>query len=125
MQTSPAPRTILVVDDDAQMRALLRDFLEREGHRVLESTSGEAAVSLVESEPLDVVILDKEMPGTNGLDVLSFLRHRCPAIPVILVTAFGGPRVAEEALRRGAVRYLDKPFRVSRILEVVREVTRA
>lgn len=125
MEIRPGSLTVLVVDDDAQMRALLRDFLERDGHRVLESTSGEAAVSLVETEPLDVVILDKEMPGTNGLDVLAFLHHRCPGIPVIFVTAFGGPRVAEEALRRGASRYLEKPFRVSRILEVVQEVTRA
>lgn len=114
--------TVLVVDDDPQMRALLRDFLERDGHRVVESTSGEGAVSLIETEPPDVVILDKEMPGASGLDVLSFLQHRCPEVPVIFVTAFGGPRVAQEALHRGARCYIEKPFRVSRVLDAVHEV---
>ncbi len=117
------PRTVLVVDDDAQMRALLRDVLERDGLRVFEEARGAEAILAVESMRPDIVILDQEMPGTSGFDVLSFLRHRFPGLPVILITAFGGPRVAEEARRRGAHHYLEKPFRLARILELVHGVT--
>jgi DNA-binding NtrC family response regulator len=115
--------TVLVVDDDPEMRRLLRAFLERDGLRVLEEASGEAAIAVVETERIDAVILDKEMQGTSGLDLLVFLRRRCPGTPVILITAFGGRRVADEALRRGAQRYLEKPFRATELIEAVRTVT--
>jgi DNA-binding NtrC family response regulator len=116
------PGTVLVIDDDEAMRRLLIDFLHRDGHRVVEAASGEAAVSLVEQESVDVVLLDKEMPGMNGLDVLSFLHRRFPSTPVILITAFGGPEVAEESYRRGAVEYIEKPFRLTNVVDRVRKM---
>ena len=105
------------------MRSLLRDVLIWEGFRVLVEPTGEGAIAVSESERLDVAIVDKEMPGLGGLDLLSFFRHRLPDVPVILITAFGGPRVAEEAFRRGAARYLEKPFRVTDLLSAIRSVT--
>lgn len=114
--------TVLVIDDDQGMRQVLKDFLERDGHRVIEAASGEAAVSVVELEPIDVVILDKEMPGMNGMEVLSFLHRRFPSTPVILVTAFGGLHVAEESFRRGAVEYIEKPFRLSNVVDRVQKL---
>lgn len=115
--------TVLVVDDDPAMRALLRDWLEREGFRVLEEPSGERLLALASGGRFDVVILDKEMPGLGGFDVLpSFTRQR-PEIPVILVTAFGGTLVAQEALRLGAHRYLEKPFQLRTLIEAVRAAT--
>lgn len=116
------PALVLVIDDDAHMRRVLKDFLARSGYRVLEAASGAAAVELAEAAPIDLVILDKEMPGMNGLDVLSLLQERWPSIPIIFVTAFGGPDVAEESRRRGARYYVEKPFRVGRILETVQAV---
>ena len=117
------PTTLLVVEDDLEMRSLLRDVLQGRGFRVLVESAGEGAMAVSESERLDVVIVDKEMPGLNGLDLLSFFRLRLPDVPVILITAFGGPRVAEEAFRRGAARYLEKPFRVTDLLSAIRSVT--
>lgn len=114
--------TVLVIDDDDAMRRVLRDFLQRDGHRVVEAANGEAAVSMVEVESIDVVILDKEMPGMNGMDVLSFLHRRFPSTPVILITAFGGPHVAEESFRRGAVEYIEKPFRLSNVVDRVQKL---
>lgn len=114
--------TVLIIEDEADMRALLRDVLERERHRVIDRPDGTDLPQLVESEEFDVVILDKEMPGPNGVDLLAFLRQRCPTVPVIFVTAFGGPRVADEAMRRGAYSYLEKPFRMSTILDVLAAV---
>jgi DNA-binding NtrC family response regulator len=114
--------TVLVIDDDDAMRKVLKDFLERDGHRVVEAANGEVAVSLVEVEAFDVVILDKEMPGMNGLDVLSFLHRRFPSTPVILITAFGGPHVAEESYRRGAIEYIEKPFRLPNVVDRVQKM---
>lgn len=114
--------TVLIIEDDAAMRALLRDVLERAGHRVIERPDGTGLPALVEQESFDAVVLDKEMPGPNGLDLLPMLRQRLPAVPVIFVTAFGGRPVAEEAARRGAFSYLEKPFRVDTILDTLAAV---
>jgi CheY-like chemotaxis protein len=117
-----APRTVLVVDDDADMRKVLKDFLRPVGYDVIEAASGEDAVVLLESEAIDIAVLDKEMPGMNGLDLLSFLKHRCPWLPVIFVTAFGGPQVAEESRRRGALLYVEKPFSLRTIVESIQHI---
>jgi DNA-binding NtrC family response regulator len=114
--------TVLIVEDDSEMRALLREVLERAGYRVIGRRDGAALSALVETERFDVAILDKELPGPNGLDLLSFLRRRLPAVPVILVTAFGGPAVKHEAARRGASGYVEKPCRVDTILDTVAAV---
>lgn len=116
-------RTVLVVDDDPAMRALLRDWLEREGYQVLEEPSGERLLVAARMARFDVVILDKEMPEPGGFEVLPDFRRQCPETPVILITAFGGPRVAEEALRLGAARYIEKPFQLGAILAAVQEAT--
>ena len=119
-----ASGTVLVVDDDDDMRRVLRDFLEGDGHRIVEAASGAEAIALVESERFDAVILDKEIPEMNGLDVLAVLHRRHPRLPVIFVTAFGGPAVAEESLHRGALHYVEKPFRIASMLETVQAVMR-
>lgn len=113
------PATVLVVEADPEMRAFLKAFLQREGCRVIEEAHGDRARLLVESERLDAAIVDKEISGINGLELLSLQRRRRPEVPVILITAFGGPAVAEEALRRGARYYVEKRFRVTKVLEAV------
>lgn len=119
------PVTALVVDDDPAMRALLRDWLEREGFRVIEEPSGERLLALARGTRFDVVILDKEMPGLGGFDVLPAIRRQRPEVPVILVTAFGGALVAEEALKLGAQQYLEKPFQFRALIAAVRAATAA
>ncbi|MBI2494340.1 MAG: response regulator [Candidatus Rokubacteria bacterium] len=117
------PLTALIVDDDPAMRALLRDWLEREGFRVLEEPSGERLLALAQGTRFDVVILDKEMPGLGGFDVLPAFRRQRSEVPVILVTAFGGALVAEEALKLGARQYLEKPFQFRALIAAVRAAT--
>jgi len=125
-QASPKPDLeqlrVMIVDDDAEMRALLHDALEREGIRVREHPAGDQLMPLVAEWKPDAVVLDKEMAGSSGLDLLRDIRRRHPDTPVVLVTAFGGAEVEAEALRLGAAYYMDKPFRVSRLLEVLRSV---
>ena len=111
--------SVMIVDDDAEMRALLRDALERDGFDVREDSGGHL-VPLLERRAPDAIVLDKEMAGVNGLDLLSYIRQRHPGLPVIVVTAFGGTEVEAEALKRGATYYIDKPFRVARLLAMLR-----
>jgi two-component system response regulator GlrR len=108
--------TVLVVEDDPEMRRLLRDALGQDGFLVWEETSADSLVEALERQAPNLVVLDKELPGPGGLDVLSYLATRHPSIPVVLITAFGSPAVRVEALRRGATVYLEKPFRVGALL---------
>jgi DNA-binding response OmpR family regulator len=113
------PRSILVIDDDPDMRHVLSDFLERSGYRVIEASSGQEAIFIAESERVDLVILDKEMPGMNGLEVLSLFSLRRPSLPIIFITAFGGGEDEAESRRRGARLYIEKPFRVATVVDAV------
>ncbi len=110
---------MLVVDDDAEMRALLRRTLEFDGHQVTELDRGTHVLETLRGAPFDLVILDKEMPGLTGLDLLPVLRREFPKLPVVLVTAFGGRQVATSALRLGAASYLEKPFRLAQLRDAI------
>jgi two-component system, response regulator FlrC len=110
---------VLVVDDDAEMRTLLRRTLEFEGHHVTERDRGTHVLAALREVPFDLIILDKEMPGMTGFDLLPLLRREFPGVPVLLVTAFGGHRIESSAIRLGAASYLEKPFRLSQLREVV------
>jgi len=116
----PRSATVMVIDDDTEMRAMLRDFLMSEGFRVHEAATGDGVIAMLETLRPAALVLDKEMPGVNGLDLLAYVSRRHPAMPVIVITAFGGAPVRAEALRRGAAHYIEKPFRVAALLEAVR-----
>ena len=115
---------VLVVDDDAEMAAVVRDALARDGFDVAVEGSGEAAIDAVERERFEAVVVDKELGHASGLDLVSFLSHRSPATPIMLLTAFGGPLVAEAARQRGAQRYLEKPVRLAVLVDAVRGLVR-
>jgi DNA-binding NtrC family response regulator len=107
--------TVLVVDDEEAVRASVRAILE-ECCEVLEAESGAAALDVVRTRDVDLVMLDQKMPGEAGLDVLPRLRATDPSTVVVLATAVRDIRTAVEALRRGAYDYLTKPFDVDDIL---------
>ncbi len=115
---------IVVADDDPEMRAVLRDFLSRTGYGVVEVGSGGELLDLLPRVAASAIILDKKMPGLSGLDLLSPLRSSYPEIPVIIITAFGGPQTRQAAERLGAVDYIEKPFKLSDLLAVVRRAVR-
>jgi DNA-binding response OmpR family regulator len=81
---------------------------------------GDWVVQAVDLHQPDVVILDVNLPGITGLEVLRAVERRWPALPVVVMTAFGGPTVGAEARRLGAVAYLEKPFRMGTLVEAVR-----
>ena len=107
--------SILVVDDDPEMRALLLDVLGNEGYEIAEAKNGAEAVLALRARKFDVILMDKNMPGPSGLDLLPGFRRVCPDSPVIMMTAFGDVPSYMEAVEKGAVEYLFKPFRMEEL----------
>lgn len=116
---------VLVVDDDDAWRLTLKDWLERKGVHVVGCSHGDWAISAIQTHHPDVVVLDVQLPGRSGFEVLRSVRHRWPTLPVILTTAFGGTEAEESAARHGASAYLGKPFRLERLLGLVRRLVAA
>lgn len=106
------PVRILVVEDDAEMRSFLSDELSDEGYDVREAGNGEEAAQVIAEEALDLIITDVRMPKVGGLDLLPHVKAAYPDLPVIVITAFGDWPILSEAYERGAVDYLDKPFKI-------------
>jgi DNA-binding NtrC family response regulator len=103
---------VLVVDDDPEMRALLLDVLRTEGYEVAEAMDGTQAVLALRGREFDVILMDKNMPGPSGLDLLPGFRRVCPRSQIIMMTAYGDVASYMEAAEKGAVEYLFKPFRM-------------
>ena len=103
---------ILVVDDEADIRVVLRTMLERAGHEVIECDRGEPALALVRAERPDVVLLDVQLPDVDGLTVLAAIQAEPgTGVPVMLVSAFATDAHIASGLEQGADDYVVKPFR--------------
>lgn len=107
---------ILVVDDERSMRDMLQIFLEREGYSVTALSSGSQAVeAMAGGAGYDLVLSDINMPGISGFDLLKEIRVGHPELPVLMITAYGSPDSAVEAMKLGATDYITKPFRIEEI----------
>jgi EAL domain-containing protein (putative c-di-GMP-specific phosphodiesterase class I)/FixJ family two-component response regulator len=115
-------RTVLVVDDDTELRALVRVGLERADFVPIEASSGEEALRILETRSAAVVVMDLGMPGMSGLDVLRALRRRpeTATLPVLLMTGSGTRDTVFEALAAGADDFLTKPIRLDELVARVR-----
>jgi DNA-binding response OmpR family regulator len=111
---------VLVVDDDGEMRALINEVLSGKGYEVIEAANGAQALIRLRSESFAAIILDKNMPGLSGLDLLPGLRVTCPNTPVLMITAFGDLGSYVDAVEKGAFTYLFKPFGMHELLRALR-----
>jgi two-component system response regulator (stage 0 sporulation protein F) len=102
--------TILIVDDEDDVRSVLKKFFERKGYKTIEAASGEEAVRLVGSCKISAVLLDIKMPGMDGLTVLGKMREKDPNLVVVMVTAMGDDETIKKAMDMGACGYALKPF---------------
>ncbi len=114
-----AAGAVLVVEDDAPLREALCDTLRSAGHRALAAGSGKEALVALAAQDVGLVVSDVQMEGLDGHGLLREVRSRWPAVPVVLVTAYGSVGRAVEAMREGASDYLLKPFEADALLEVV------
>jgi two-component system phosphate regulon response regulator OmpR len=108
--TEAPPAHLLVVDDDARLRALLQRFLADQGFRVTVAEDAAAARRALASFAFDLIVLDVMMPGESGLDLTESLRREGQDVPVLMLTAAGSPDDRVAGFERGADDYLPKPF---------------
>ncbi len=125
-----SPCRVLVVEDDASMRAILRYNLVEEGCEVTLAERGDEGLAIIRRgppaasasrAPFDLVLTDVKMPGADGMAVLAAAKEAWPEVPVLLVTAFGTVDHAVEALEAGAADYITKPFRRAELKARVRQ----
>jgi two-component system OmpR family response regulator len=114
--------TVLIVDDNPDILALLRASLRMAGFDSTEALNGQIALRRIEEERPDLILLDLMMPVLDGWGVLEELRDRHDRPPVIVVTAAESPELMERAGRFGVSGYVTKPFNVAALLDLIRSV---
>jgi DNA-binding response OmpR family regulator len=111
---------VLVVDDESRIRAGIVRLLAGQGHRTVEAADGDEAMLALATSRVDLVILDLVMPGANGMQIISMLRDRGSAVPVIVLSAVEDVAATIQALDLGAVDFIRKPFVPAELLARVR-----
>jgi len=114
---------ILVVEDGKTQREMLRDFLENEGHAVMEGADGEEGLEHVRNHHFDLLLLDYKMPGMSGMDVLKAVKAINPEIDVVIITAHGTIETAVEAMKAGALDYIMKPLELDELLLQIERIS--
>src|SRR6202790_5667664 len=117
---SKVNESVLVVEDDAALREALVDTLRAAGLPALSAPDAPAALQLLDSEEIALVISDVQMPGPNGYQLLSSIKQLRPDLPVVLMTAYGTVAQAVAAMREGATDYIVKPFDAQALIEMAR-----
>ena len=115
-------KSILIVDDQPGIRLLLDELFRRENYSVRLAKSGMEAFEKIGEEKPDCVLLDMKMAGIDGTDVLKKIKNEWPAVPVIMMTAYGELEKIEEVLALGAEKYFTKPFDIYEVRDTVNAV---
>ena len=111
--------SILVVDDESEIREGLELLLSSEGYGVSSAGTGESGLAKLEERPFDLLLLDVSLPDRNGLDLLKEVRRRDPHLSVVLITAYGSIDMARAAFKNGAMDYITKPWSNDELLAQV------
>ena len=117
--------SILIIDDDAEIRYSLDRVLSNMGHRIISADSGEQGIETAKKEKADLIFLDNRMQGISGIETLQHLRSAAPNSMVILMTAYGTTQTAIEAMKHGAFDYVLKPFDLQKLKELVDRALKA
>jgi two-component system response regulator FlrC len=111
--------TVLVVEDDPDLREALVDTLELAGCTVLQADSAETALTIIPKQALDIIVSDINMGAMDGLELLKHVRANYPQLPMLLVTAYASISASVEAIQNGAIDYLVKPFKPQQLVETL------
>ena len=112
---------VLVVDDEQNIRRLIRNEFSLEGYEVTTAKNGEECLSLIPRKLFDVILLDIKLPRLNGLDVLRKIKEISSSTDVIMITGYGDIQSAVSSLKLGALDYVTKPFKLDELLSIVRK----
>ncbi|MED3886074.1 response regulator [Priestia aryabhattai] len=112
---------ILIVDDQYGIRILLTEVLQKEGYTTFQAANGFQAIDITKEQAPDLVLLDMKIPGMDGIEILKRLKQHDETIKVIIMTAYGGLDMIQEAKDLGALTHFAKPFDIDEIRKVVRE----
>jgi two-component system, chemotaxis family, chemotaxis protein CheY len=117
-------KRVLIVDDSLYMRTVIKDALTQAGYNIVgQAGNGESAIDMaLELEP-DIITLDNILPDMLGLDVLNVLKEEELSSKVVMISAVGQESVVEEGLKRGASKYLVKPFTSEQLIEAVNQIS--
>jgi two-component system response regulator AtoC len=119
------PAKILVVDDELNMRLVLKAMLKKEGYEVATAADGQEALQILKEEKIAVVATDLKMPRLDGMGLLHRIMQEDPSLPVIILTAYGTVSNAVDALKKGAFDYLTKPFEQDELKTVILKAVKA
>jgi two-component system, NtrC family, response regulator AtoC len=112
--------SVLVVDDEADLRELIADSLAADGFDVTQAGDGADAITRLKTFAFDAIVVDLRLPDTDGMEVLDFALTRYPEVLSVVMTGFGGVTEAVAAIKRGAIDFLIKPFQVTQLSRVLR-----
>ncbi len=110
---------ILVVDDEPNVRNVLKQMIEKRGYIVKVAENGADAIEKFKKEDFDLVVTDIKMPILDGFHVLTKVKELKPKTPVIFITAYGAKEVVIEAMKLGLSDYIEKPFNMAEVLEII------
>jgi two-component system, response regulator, stage 0 sporulation protein F len=115
-------KKVLVVDDQPSITILLAEVLKHAGYETLVTYNGQEALSLMEQQHPDAVIMDVKMPGIDGIELLCLMRSSGSTVPVIIMTAYGELQIIEKAKMLGVHTHFMKPFDITEMLQAVNDL---
>ena len=116
-------KTVLIVDDSAFMRKLLKDIIETEDYKIIgEAQDGEEALQLYKKLKPDIVTMDIILPHCSGIDIVKEINKADKNAKIVMVTALGQQQLAAEAIKAGAKEFITKPFKEDSILEAIKRL---
>ena len=112
---------ILAVDDEENIRNLITYTFEEHNLEVMTAENGKAAITILENNPIDVIITDLLMPTMTGLALIREMKKRKSAIPIIIITAYGNTEMVKEIIAEGVFRLIEKPLDFDRLVPIVQD----
>ena len=117
--------SILVVDDESEIREGLELLLKTEGYQVSSAETGQSGLTRLEERPYDLMLLDVSLPDKNGIEMLKEIHRQDPQMPIVMITAYGSIEMARAAFKSGAMDYITKPWSNDELLAQVAQAVEA
>ena len=115
-------KKLLIVDDQQGIRLLLNEVFKREGHEPLLASNGLEAIQILENGAVDAVLLDMEIPGMNGLEILKHIKSLFKELPVVMMTGNGDTDLIHRAKELGANHFFTKPFDIFEVKDTINKL---